>query len=191
MPMRSPKVRESVPLERRALARLRRPGRPERGVPDAGARGRAGRSRRRRWPILAVVVLGAAFVGIAVQSTWVDHQLAVSFTRRPEPYLELYFTRLPTSVRPPAGGERLAFGVDLATHDLSLRGTTLMTTVRRPSGSALSFSQPLDLAENGLKTIDLQVPLPPGAGAWQLVVTVPGRPEYLHFAGTTPAGGGP
>jgi hypothetical protein len=137
-----------------------------------------------------VVALGAAFAVIAAQSAWVRHQLAVSFTRQPHPYLELYFTQLPTSVTPRAGGERLAFGVGLATHDLGLRGTTLVTTVRRPSGRALSLSQPLNLAENGLKSIDLQVPLPRGAGPWQLAVTVPGHPEYLHFAGTTPAGRG-
>jgi hypothetical protein len=166
------------------------PKKPGAGGPDAGARAGTGRWRRRLGPVLAVVVLGAAYVALAAQSPWVRHQLAVSFTLQPEPYLELYFTQLPTSVTSRAGGERLAFGVDLATHDLGLRRITLMTTVRRPSGPALSVSQPLDLAENGLKTVDLQVPLPRGAGPWQLVVSVPGRPEYLHFAGTTPAGRG-
>ena len=149
--------------------------------------GAAGSRRPPLWVVFAVVVavVSVAFVAMAAQSAWVRHQLAVSFNRQPERYLELYFTRLPTSIAPRSGGKQLVFAVAMATHDLSVRGTTLTTTVSRPSGRSRSVSRSINLPANGVTIVDGESPLPPGVGPWELVVRLAGRSEYLHFAGTT------
>jgi hypothetical protein len=57
---------------------------------------------------LAAIVLIVAGLGVAAFVQPVRHQLAVSFTRQPAQYSELYFTRLPRSE---AGQLSLAFRI--------------------------------------------------------------------------------
>jgi hypothetical protein len=70
---------------------------------------------------LAAIVLIVAGLGVAAFVQPVRHQLALSFTRQPAQYSELYFTRLP---RTQAGQLGLAFRIaNRGDHDVRYRYT--------------------------------------------------------------------
>lgn len=85
---------------------------------------------------LAVIILIVAGLGVATFVQPVRHQLALSLTRQPTPYSELYFTRLP---RTQAGQLSLGFRIaNRGNHDVLYRytirlapGTTPGVAIRR------------------------------------------------------------
>lgn len=157
-------------------------------------RDRARRAPRRTLPprgiaiVLLAVVIGAAAVALAATSTAVRHQLALSFTRAPARYVELFVSS--SSLRPADRGGRpnVRMEVEVRAHAEDLRDQPVILEVRR--GGAVSLRRrTLSVRAGDRALVALSAPLPRGSGPWVATVTLPGRSERLLVHGGAAATG--
>lgn len=137
---------------------------------------------------LIVAALGLGAVVLATTSSAVRHQLALSFTRQPARYVELFVSS--SSVRTPLGAGRahVRMEVEVRTHEEDLARQPVTLEVRR--GDAVTVRRrALSVPSGERALITLSAPLPRGRGPWVAEVTLPGRAERLRVHGGAGAGG--
>ena len=129
--------------------------------------------------------LSAGAVVLATTSAGIRHQLALSFTRQPASYVELFVAS--SSLRAAEGGGRAGVRVEVAVrpHEQDLHGQAVLLEVRR--GDAVTTRRRVMSVDSGEDArLLLNAPLPRGTGPWTATVTLPGRDErlLLHGGGT-------
>jgi hypothetical protein len=116
---------------------------------------RTPRARAARWAVLAIVVVT---LGLAFGTATGRHQLALSFTRLPAPYVALYFPHDPPVA---VAGNRITVTFTVADHE----------------GSGEVAVGP-DLTS----TTSADVVLPRDVGWARVEVNLTGRSEAIHYA---------
>lgn len=136
--------------------------------------------------VLAACLIGGALIA-AIASPAVRHQLALSFTREPARYVEVFFAA-PLLQRETPGGPAVQVPVRVHAHGDELRAQAVVLSVRR-SGRTTTRRAVVDLDAGQARTVVLSAPIPAGAGPWRASVALPGRTERLQFTSPDPRTG--
>jgi hypothetical protein len=147
-------------------------------LPDAGAP-----DVRHVWPWLILAALCVTVVGLGfAYPREIRHQLAISFSRQPTPYTELYFTNpqtIPTflSVSRP---DSCSFTI--ANHEGRARTYSYVVTLSSSQGTSTVGSGTIGVEDGGAATRLVEVgPAKPGR-AYTVTVKLLGRSETIHFS---------
>jgi hypothetical protein len=157
-------------------------------APRAGSHAAQGRRHRgRRWALATagfVAFVGVLAGGIA-GSPWLRHQLALSFTHRPDIFAELYFAS-PTSL-PSTFETRRPFAIDVGLTNVSSAShsyTVVTSAIRSHHSARQEGSSQMTLKAHASATLALSVLLPQDTTALQ--VSLIGHPNTmlrLHLTG--------
>jgi len=175
---------ESAPRRGSAAATTPRPARKQQPRP-AGSRSRtASMLRLLRWVAVVAICIAAAGLGRAFPHQ-IAHQIAISITRQPAPYTELYFSNpqaLPTSL----SLSRLnLFKFTIVNHEGHDTIYSYVVTLASSHGAATIARGRIDVG-NGMKATRVVnvVPIRP-ATKYVVTTALRGRLETIHFAGVS------
>jgi hypothetical protein len=130
---------------------------------------------------VALVILVAAGAATA-SSGAVRHQLALSFSKEPRPYVEV-FVSSPASLSDRGNAPAvLRVPVTIRSHGRTLVGQQIALRLSR-SGRAVTRATLVDVPRDGEVPVTLEAPVPRGDRPWVAVVSLTGRPERLLLHG--------
>ena len=145
---------------------------------------------RHVWPWLILAALCVTVVGLGfAYPREIRHQLAISFSRQPTPYTELYFTNprtLPTflSVSRPD-----SFSFTIVNREGRARVYSYVVTLSSSQGTSTVRNGTIDVEDGRASTRVVDVgPAKPGL-AYTITVKLLGRSETIHFSAFAKAWG--
>jgi hypothetical protein len=137
------------------------------------------------WVATAVIcVAAAAALGIAFPHQ-IAHQIALSVTRQPTPYTELYFSdpqSLPSSLSLSAPN---LFGFTVVNHEGHDTVYSYVVTLASSYGSSIIAQGRIDLKNNMSATRPVNVRPTHSATEYVTTVSLQGRFETIHFRGVS------
>ena len=163
----------------------RKPVTPATSQPMRPARSRSrAMSMRRllRWVAAVGICIATAGLILAFPHQ-IAHQIAISMTRQPEPYTELYFTNpqaLPTSLS--LSRPNLCM-FTISNHEGHDAIYSYVVTLSRLHGAKIIARDSIDVGDNKKTTTVVNVVPPRRATKYVVTVTLRGRPETIHFSG--------
>lgn len=168
---------EGAPRRESAAPATSQPTRPAR------SRSRAVSMRRLlRWAAAVVICIAVAGLVIAFPHQ-IAHQIAISMTRQPEPYTELYFSNpqaLPTTLS--LSRPNLCI-FTISNHEGHDTIYSYVVTLSSSHGAKTIARDRIDVGDNKKVTTAVNVVPPRRATKYVVTVTLPGRPETIHFSG--------
>lgn len=142
------------------------------------------RMRRARATRLAVLGIVVVLLGLAFGTATGRHQLALSFTRVPAPYVALYF---PNDPPVSADGNRLTVSFTVADHEGGEDRYGYDVRVLDSSGRQVAErSGEVVVGADLTSTTSADLLLPGDAGWARVDVNLTGRSEAIHYAAATP-----
>ena len=168
-----------------AGAPRREPGTPATSQPTRPARSRSRAASMRRlliWVAAVAVCIAAAGLVRAFPHK-IAHQIAISFTRQPESYTELYFSNpraLPASFS--LSGPNLC-RFTIFNHEGHDTVYSYVVTLASSRGAKILARDSIDVSDDKKATTIVNVVPPRRATKYVVTVTLRGRPETIHFSG--------
>jgi hypothetical protein len=137
----------------------------------------------RRRGRLALVIGGTAVLAVLwYVSPGFRHQVALSFTKEPRPFTELYFTdvgRLPKHL--PAGATSLTVPFTIASHERAPDDYRWQVEVNDGATTSVAATGAADVRPGSSRVVSAEVPGVRAGHHYRITVSLLGRPEQLHL----------
>lgn len=138
---------------------------------------------RHVWPWLILAALCVTVVGLGfAYPREIPHQLAISFSRQPTPYTELYFTNprtLPTFL---SASRPDSFSFTIVNHEGRARIYSYVVTLSSSQGTSTVGSGTIGVEDGRASTRVVDVGPAKPSLAYTITVKLLGRSETIHFS---------